>query len=651
MATNRGGTGGVVYGPLPKPKSYPTRPVYTKPTTKKKKETKRPLYGPLPNPKKKKPANKPYKGKKTSGQKSSEKAVMPTRAPSSSAKATPTNYRPPGVASYAVRPVVQYGMPQNGVGSGGGSGGFGSGPGVTVPPPLPSYPVRPVYKPMPIAPTPSRTQQRFNGVADMLPNPIRRFGQAVETAAGKTARTIGAGVLGAGKAVENVMQGPMNPFSYLSPVLENAGIAPGSQNDITTQEVLNNYRDLGSGALQSIGTGMSGVLGSSLSPGAWIADQMVDRGVIDYQPDMTLGQFMANAGQPMNRVLQYHPAAIATRAAIDAGLIPQPEVDNLTPGTFYNNAIAAPGNVMQTINEKTGNIVPPTIYDVGNFAANQIVDDGLVSQGELDYALNRIPSVDYSLGAYPSGTAMNNVGNVGSSAQPQTHNKTGVLGANQNVPTALDAVNDAFSPNPVITPFETAGGNLSNTGGQATKANSGDATGTSTGTNATTSNTASDTTDTGLKSDAVRRGGGGRSRGRWYGGGGYSGRSYGGSGYSGGYSRTGGTSGGDPVTGDYERYGITPEWMTAYENFWGEPMPADMYGVFQAITDLFSRYVNRMPQTYDWQKMWEVMKQQDESAENMWTSILKYEPMLQEVFLRPPLFQPPGVSYTPDTSF
>jgi len=164
--------------------------------------------------------------------------------------------------------------------------------------------------------------------------------------------------------------------------------------------------------------------------------------------------------------------------------------------------------------------------------------------------------------------------------------------------------------NSIISSSSTPAGNLSNIGGQGTKAAAGSAIG-------------------------KRSSGGYRS-------------GYSGGGYSGGGS---GGSGGSSEGGAYEGYGMTPEWMQAYKSFWGEELPSDMYSMFQAIEQLFSRYANRMPQLYDWQRIWETIRNGDASAKNMWESIQPYEPMLQEQFVRQPLFTPPTVSYAPDSSF
>lgn len=122
-------------------------------------------------------------------------------------------------------------------------------------------------------------------------------------------------------------------------------------------------------------------------------------------------------------------------------------------------------------------------------------------------------------------------------------------------------------------------------------------------------------------------------------------------GYGGSRGGYGGGGGGSSGGGAYEGYGMTDEWMNAYKTFWGQELPSDQYAMYQSITDLFARYANRIPQLHDWQRMWEAQRYEDPELSNMWAGIAPYDPMMQEQFVRQPLFTPPPVSYAPASSF
>lgn len=119
---------------------------------------------------------------------------------------------------------------------------------------------------------------------------------------------------------------------------------------------------------------------------------------------------------------------------------------------------------------------------------------------------------------------------------------------------------------------------------------------------------------------------------------------------SGGYSGGGGGGGGS----DFERYGMSKDWMQAYKTFWGHAMPSEYYGMFSPVQELFSRYQSRLPQLDDWQRIWQAAKEYmtgaGKEAKNMPLNLALYEPWIAQG-VRPPLFTPPTVSYAPFLSF
>lgn len=129
---------------------------------------------------------------------------------------------------------------------------------------------------------------------------------------------------------------------------------------------------------------------------------------------------------------------------------------------------------------------------------------------------------------------------------------------------------------------------------------------------------------------------------------GYAPRAYYGGG--GGYSGGGGGGGGS----DFERYGMSKDWMEAYKTFWGHAMPSEYYGMFSPVQELFSRYQSRLPQLDDWQRIWQAAKEYmvgaGKDAKNMPKNLALYEPWIAQG-VRPPLFTPPTVSYAPFLSF
>ena len=135
--------------------------------------------------------------------------------------------------------------------------------------------------------------------------------------------------------------------------------------------------------------------------------------------------------------------------------------------------------------------------------------------------------------------------------------------------------------------------------------------------------------------------GGGRS--------GYVPRAYYGGG--GGYSGGGGGGGGGS---QFERYGISKDWMQAYKAFWGHALPSEAWGMFSPVQELFSRYQSRLPQLDDWQRIWQAAKDYmvgaGKDAKNMPKNLALYEPWIAQG-VRPPLFTPPTTSYAPFLSF
>ena len=135
------------------------------------------------------------------------------------------------------------------------------------------------------------------------------------------------------------------------------------------------------------------------------------------------------------------------------------------------------------------------------------------------------------------------------------------------------------------------------------------------------------------------------------------GRSGGGSGY---YPRayygggSGGGGGGGGGGSEFERYGMTKDWMQAYKTFWGHALPREFWGMFSPVQELFSRYQSRLPQLDDWQRIWQAAKDYQvgagKDAKNMPKNLALYEPWIAQG-VRPPLFTPPAVSYAPFLSF
>lgn len=122
---------------------------------------------------------------------------------------------------------------------------------------------------------------------------------------------------------------------------------------------------------------------------------------------------------------------------------------------------------------------------------------------------------------------------------------------------------------------------------------------------------------------------------------------------SGGSSYSSGSGGGGSAGQEYEQYGITKPWMDAYKEFWGSALPQKLWGMYEPVTSLFSRYMNRLPQMDDWQKIWQAS--QDYFAANeidrkhMPIRLELYEPFIANM-VRQPLFTPPDVSYSPGFS-
>lgn len=109
--------------------------------------------------------------------------------------------------------------------------------------------------------------------------------------------------------------------------------------------------------------------------------------------------------------------------------------------------------------------------------------------------------------------------------------------------------------------------------------------------------------------------------------------------------------------GRYEQFGISPQWMKAYKEFWGAPLPERLWGLFNPIVSLFSRYMGRLPQIEDWRAIWQAAKDYYTSlgvpaaqAKHMPQQLEVYEPFIAAM-VRQPLFTPPAVSYAPNLSF
>ena len=124
--------------------------------------------------------------------------------------------------------------------------------------------------------------------------------------------------------------------------------------------------------------------------------------------------------------------------------------------------------------------------------------------------------------------------------------------------------------------------------------------------------------------------------------------------YYGGGGSYGGGGGGGGGGSDFERYGMTKDWMEAYKTFWGHAMPSEYYGMFSPVQELFSRYQSRLPQLDDWQRIWQSAKDYmvgaGKDAKNMPKNLALYEPWIAGG-VRPPLFTPPAISYAPTLSF
>ncbi len=132
---------------------------------------------------------------------------------------------------------------------------------------------------------------------------------------------------------------------------------------------------------------------------------------------------------------------------------------------------------------------------------------------------------------------------------------------------------------------------------------------------------------------------------------GYAPRAYygGGGGYSGGGGGGGGGGG-----SQFERYGMSKDWMQAYKAFWGHAMPTDAWGMFSPVQQMFTNLQGRMPQLDDWQRIWQAAKDYlttaGKDAKNMPKNLALYEPWSAQG-VRPPLFTPPTTSYAPFLSF
>ena len=136
----------------------------------------------------------------------------------------------------------------------------------------------------------------------------------------------------------------------------------------------------------------------------------------------------------------------------------------------------------------------------------------------------------------------------------------------------------------------------------------------------------------------------------------YSGSSggYSSGGYSSGGYSSGGGGGGGASASEYEQYGITKPWMEAYKESWGSVLPQKLWGMYEPITSLFTRYMNRLPQLEDWKAIWDASKQyfaeNEIDRQHMPMRLELYEPFISNM-VRQPLFTPPDVSYSPGMSF
>jgi hypothetical protein len=106
--------------------------------------------------------------------------------------------------------------------------------------------------------------------------------------------------------------------------------------------------------------------------------------------------------------------------------------------------------------------------------------------------------------------------------------------------------------------------------------------------------------------------------------------------------------------GRFEAFGITPEWMKAYRQFWGAPLPEKLWGLVNPVVSLFSRYMQRLPQMDDWQRLWEELKASlstpDKPLKHMPQDLAAYEPVIIRM-VRQPLFTPPNITYSPTLQF
>jgi hypothetical protein len=111
-----------------------------------------------------------------------------------------------------------------------------------------------------------------------------------------------------------------------------------------------------------------------------------------------------------------------------------------------------------------------------------------------------------------------------------------------------------------------------------------------------------------------------------------------------------GGGGGGGGGSQFERYGISKDWMQAYKAFWGHALPSEAWGMFSPVQELFSRYQSRLPQLDDWQRIWQAAKDYmvgaGKDAKNMPKNLALYEPWIAQG-VRPPLFTPPTTSYAP----
>ncbi len=109
------------------------------------------------------------------------------------------------------------------------------------------------------------------------------------------------------------------------------------------------------------------------------------------------------------------------------------------------------------------------------------------------------------------------------------------------------------------------------------------------------------------------------------------------------YSRSRGGGGGGGGMAD--RYGIPSPWLSAYRGFWGRGPGQPVMRMYDPVTSLFARMAGRMPTIADWTSIWNKQK-----ADREWLMFPKYEAAISSL-IRPPLFTPPSITYSPALGF